>query len=120
MSYFATDEAWKQRIAQEVNRASRFRTTQESFYRSSSIGASNPNYIRTAEFVSSPKHSVVKQLETYTPKSKYRQRLHNLLEQSKISRSLYNDLCSQLQTKSRNVPAESRGKYAARSQSRGR
>jgi hypothetical protein len=106
MSYFAADEAWKQRVAQEVNRASQFRNTQEGFLRSVSSAASNPNYIRTAPFVGSLKHSYTSDQGSKTPS--------NSSKKSNLLKKLENihSLTPKHIRVPRGRPAEVRGKYA--------
>jgi hypothetical protein len=86
MSYAAVDEAWRQRISQELSRAARFRETQDSFLTTISAG-SNPNYIRTAPFVGMLSHTAVQEQrsQSSSQRNKRKSRLHNLLDESRRS-----------------------------------
>jgi hypothetical protein len=106
ISYFAADEAWRQRVAQKVSRASQFCNTQEGFLRSVNSAASDPNYIRTAPFVGSLKHSYTSDQGSSTPSDSSKK--SNLLKELQ---SIYSLTPKHIRVP-RGQPAEFRGKYA--------
>lgn len=56
MSYNAADEAWKQRVAKELNKASQFRRSYDSFFRSSRALDASPTISKTIHSFGVPNH----------------------------------------------------------------